>query len=289
MTTVHAGWYLAAYEHEIPQGLAPLDLGDHRLMTLREGDRVRVFDADCPHRGAHLAHGGTVAGDCVTCPFHGRRIGLGDLRKRYAVREHRAHLLGCMLFVRLASDHDADHGFEDVILTYAEDRAFVPMIDEHVKASTRMIMENAFDSEHFTALHRMPGFGRFGSAPSLRGEIAVSATFGSRTAGEFYARAFSPTLVVTELRTPERTQVIITGTVPEGSGSRMRIGFAVPAEDESLIGEWRRMTRFGFEQDRLVWDHINESAPQDLSAADASVREFWEFCTKFPVLSGDGG
>ena len=289
MTSLHAGWYLVAYQDEVPPGVAPLDVGGRRLMTVREDDRVRVFDADCPHRGAHLGHGGRVVGDCVECPFHGRRIALGDPTKRYAVVEHRAHLLSGMLFVRLTSEHDADLGFEDTILAYAAGRTFVPMVNEHLPTSTRMIMENAFDCEHFTALHRMPGFGHFGSAPSHTGEIAVVAKFGPRIAGEFYARAFSPTLVVTELRTPERTQVIITGTVPEGGGSRMRIGFAVPPEDEALVPEWNRMTHIGFAQDRLVWDHIDESAPQDLSDADAFVQEFWQFCEKFPTVTGAGG
>lgn len=289
MSAIHAGWYLAAYENEVPEGVAPLALGERRLMTVREAGRVRVFDADCPHRGAHLGHGGVVKGDCVECPFHGRRIALGDMNKRYAVAEHSAHLLSGMLFVRLGSDHDADLGFEETILRYAEGRIFVPFVNAHLPTSTRMIMENAFDCEHFTALHRMPGFSRFVSVPSETGEIAVAAKFGPKVAGEFYARAFSPTLVVTELRSPERTQVIITGTVPEDGGCAMRIGFAVPPEDEALIPEWRRMTLYGFEQDRLVWDHIDESAPQDLSAADSFVQEFWEFCAKFPTVDGGRG
>lgn len=289
MTAIHAGWYLVAYENEVPEGVAPLEFGGRRLMTVREADRVRVFDADCPHRGAHLGYGGVIAGDCVECPFHGRRIALGDTDKRYAVVEHWAHLLSGMLFIRLKSDHGADLGFEETILRYADERTFVPMVNEHLPTSTRMIMENAFDCEHFTALHRMPGFSQFASVPSETGEIAVAAKFGSTIAGEFYARAFSPTLVVTELRSPERTQVIITGTLPEDGGSTIRIGFAVPPEDEALIPEWNRMTHIGFEQDRLVWDHIDESAPQDLSQADSFVREFWEFCEKFPTVDGGRG
>jgi 3-ketosteroid 9alpha-monooxygenase subunit A len=286
MASIHAGWYLAAYDSEVSEGVAPLELGGRRLMTVREADRVRVFDADCPHRGAHLGYGGRIDGDCVECPFHGRRIALGDKNKRYAVAEHRAHLLSGMLFVRLESDYDADLGFEATILRYAKERTFVPMVNAHLPTSTRMIMENGFDSEHFTALHRMPGFSRFTAAASETGEIAVTAKFGSRTAGEFHLRAFSPTLVVTELRSPERTQVIITGTVPEDGGCAMRIGFAVPPEDEALIPEWKRMTHIGFEQDRLIWDHINESAPQDLSKADSLIQEFWEFCEKFPTIDG---
>jgi len=287
MTAIHAGWYLAAYDDEVPEGVAPLQIGGRRLMTVRQAYRVRVFDADCPHRGAHLGYGGKIDGDCVECPFHGRRIALGDTDKRNSVAEHRAHLLRGMLFVRLKSDHDADLGFEATILRYAEERTFVPMVNAHLPTSTRMIMENGFDSEHFIALHRMPGFSRFAAASSETGEIGVTAKFGSKAAAaEFYLRAFSPTLVVTELRSPERTQVIITGTIPEVGGSKMRIGFAVPPEDEALIPEWRRMTLIGFEQDRLVWDHIDESAPQDLSKADSLVQEFWEFCEKFPKVDG---
>jgi nitrite reductase/ring-hydroxylating ferredoxin subunit len=31
---------------------------------------IRVFEAYCPHQGAHLGHGGTLAKDNVVCPFH---------------------------------------------------------------------------------------------------------------------------------------------------------------------------------------------------------------------------
>ena len=31
---------------------------------------LRVFDAHCPHLGAHLGHGGKVEGESIRCPFH---------------------------------------------------------------------------------------------------------------------------------------------------------------------------------------------------------------------------
>ena len=34
----------------------------------------REIDAYCPHLGADIAVGGTVAGDCVICSFHGWRF-----------------------------------------------------------------------------------------------------------------------------------------------------------------------------------------------------------------------
>jgi nitrite reductase/ring-hydroxylating ferredoxin subunit len=32
---------------------------------------LRVFDAYCPHQGAHLGYGGKLDDDCLRCPFHG--------------------------------------------------------------------------------------------------------------------------------------------------------------------------------------------------------------------------
>jgi 3-ketosteroid 9alpha-monooxygenase subunit A len=33
--------------------------------------RIVALDAYCPHMGAHLAHGGSVEGSCLRCPYHG--------------------------------------------------------------------------------------------------------------------------------------------------------------------------------------------------------------------------
>lgn len=35
-----------------------------------ESGVANVFDAYCPHLGAHLGIGGKVIGDCIECPFH---------------------------------------------------------------------------------------------------------------------------------------------------------------------------------------------------------------------------
>ncbi len=32
---------------------------------------IRVYDAYCPHQGAHLGYGATLEDDCIRCPFHG--------------------------------------------------------------------------------------------------------------------------------------------------------------------------------------------------------------------------
>lgn len=35
-----------------------------------ESEKIFVTDAYCPHLGANITVGGSIRGDCVTCPFH---------------------------------------------------------------------------------------------------------------------------------------------------------------------------------------------------------------------------
>ena len=40
------------------------------LVIWRDGGNINVFDAYCPHLGAHFAVGGRVEDGCLVCPFH---------------------------------------------------------------------------------------------------------------------------------------------------------------------------------------------------------------------------
>ena len=49
-------------------------LGQDLVLFRGEDGIARVFDAYCPHLGAHLGIGGRVCGDGLACPFHGWRF-----------------------------------------------------------------------------------------------------------------------------------------------------------------------------------------------------------------------
>lgn len=67
------GWFLVCFSDE----LAPGDVKSVRFMGQdlvafrTESGKACLSDAFCPHMGAHFAHGGTIDGEVLRCPFHG--------------------------------------------------------------------------------------------------------------------------------------------------------------------------------------------------------------------------
>jgi len=71
------GWFCVADSDELAPGeVRPVRYFGRELVLLRtEAGEARLFDAYCPHLGAHLGHGGRLEGDVLQCPFHGWRFG----------------------------------------------------------------------------------------------------------------------------------------------------------------------------------------------------------------------
>jgi nitrite reductase/ring-hydroxylating ferredoxin subunit len=67
------GWFIVATAAELaPSDVRAVHYFGRDLVVFRtEGGAPHVFDAYCPHLGAHLAVGGKVEGENLRCPFHG--------------------------------------------------------------------------------------------------------------------------------------------------------------------------------------------------------------------------
>lgn len=66
------GWFRVAYADEVARGeVRALRYFGRDLVLFRdETGEAHLFDAHCPHLGAHLGHGGRVEGRALRCPFH---------------------------------------------------------------------------------------------------------------------------------------------------------------------------------------------------------------------------
>lgn len=70
------GWYCVALAQDVAVGeVRALRYFGRELVAYRgEDGEARVWDAHCPHLGAHLGCGGSVHGSSLCCPFHGWRF-----------------------------------------------------------------------------------------------------------------------------------------------------------------------------------------------------------------------
>lgn len=74
------GWYQVAFSAELePGAVRPVRFFGEDLVLFRTTDgHAGLFDAYCPHLGAHLGHGGTAQDGCIQCPWHGWQWSVED-------------------------------------------------------------------------------------------------------------------------------------------------------------------------------------------------------------------
>jgi 3-ketosteroid 9alpha-monooxygenase subunit A len=320
--SLHGGWYLLALGDELAEPVTGFMLGDLALAAVRDNGRLRVFDGTCPHRGAHLGHGGRlVDGRAIICPFHGKRIGLGDGPGGLRVREHEVLDCGGAVFVRLAGSPGDDHGFEVAMKELIATHQVASALIVPVSVPPEIVIENAFDIDHFPAVHLVPRLVGLKVEIGRDGELTIATGFVTKApaweaaSGEvtsrFFARAFSPNLVVTDLGTtgglargddppappavpargddppapPAGRNVVITGASPAGRGCVARIAIAVPrGSPEGVADALIAGARHAFEQDLRVWEHLNLDAQSRLGPRDTPVLAFRAFCASFATV-----
>jgi 3-ketosteroid 9alpha-monooxygenase subunit A len=297
--TLHSGWYFGAMIDELTAAVTPLPIGDRRLMIVRDlAGRPRVYDAICPHRGADLGHGGVLTRAGVLCPFHGKSVTLGSRTgSRYSVAELPSLQAGGALFVSLQAEPPDDNGFSEHLLGLAGTHRFFPCPPVDVRVPQELVVENAFDLDHFIQVHRIPKVTATGWGRTSGGAAFCEARFLVRMpawdgAGDtiiqnrFYARAFSPSVVVSELGAAGIGQSVITTAVPTAGGCRVRVINALrPEPDGSVPAQAVRAltdgARKALEQDAPVWNNLDQHMAPTFDARDEPVLLFREFCADF--------
>jgi 3-ketosteroid 9alpha-monooxygenase subunit A len=295
------GWYSLAFERDLASALTPLPFGERQLLAVRSDGRMRVVDARCPHRGAHLGHGGRVAGGNIVCPFHSYRVGIGCVSADgFLAREYPSLLHGGMLFVRLSAKDDVR--LAEALSAFDEGHTFVPGFELTAHTTIEMVMENGFDAAHFRSVHRLlnipsleVGTGRWNELQATgRFEIPRSGWHdsggsGTKLGAAYVAHAFSPGVVITELQgdPPFNYRIMTTATpAPDERSSTVRLTLILPdgpdgtPPNEQFANDLLAASRSGMEQDCAIWDHIDLSAPQ-FKPEDRAAVAFAEFCRPF--------
>lgn len=299
---LYKGWYHVGFVREDSDEITPATIGQLALILVRRDRTVRAFDAHCPHRGAHLGYGGRVAGEFVVCPFHGRRIALGDdSGTEYCVREYQTVQAGTAVFVLLRGEHE--NGLGEFVRRLAERHWLIAGFTLEAAVPPSIVIENAVDADHFHTVHGIERGAHFVPGESEHGELAVDATFPIpgpnpwqdefRTSKaalrmRFSTRVFSPNVVATELGNPPASHVVFTSATPTPSGgSVIRVTLATPrgAEgappDKDVVLGLLRDSRTAFEQDMVIWEHLATNAPCRYGPGDWAVADYRRFCERF--------
>lgn len=294
---MHTGWHQMAYERDLNPGLNLAWVGDHPLALVRDGEAVHAYEARCPHRGANLCIGGRLDGDAVICPFHGFRIALGGTGDGFRVREYRVLNLGGLVFLR--DPRGRDCGFEDYIRTLEKGHYIVPGFTMELRTNPELVIENAFDTSHFQPVHGILNEPQFARLESRAGEYGVSGHFllpdspwqrtgtpGDQVSVPFAARAFSPTVLVSELG-GSNPYFMITSALPSREGCVVRLSLALPpGPDGRPPGSegaryLLRQATAGLEKDQMIWENLPPEPWLNPVPTDHWVQQFRAFAADF--------
>lgn len=294
------GWYQIGFSRDTSD-VTPIEFGSRRWMLIKRNDALKVYDATCPHRGAHLGFGGKLSGDSVVCPFHGYRIALGDDSQReFCVQEYETYERAGLVFVR--ASEDVGPSFPEALDKLSDTYTFIPGFSMDLKVDAQLAIENAFDNAHFQPVHGLCREPVFETCEGEFGEFAVRGVFHIppsdwEAKGDsskpievgFLARAFSPGLVVSELLGEfPYDYAVISAAVPTPEPNRCTIRLSVglrthhgPDVHQSMADPLLEFSRAGLVADGAVWEKLLPDIVPRWTEKDQCVRAFTEFCERF--------
>jgi len=270
------GWFRACYADELEAGqVQRLHRFGRELVLFRgEDGEAHLFDAYCPHMGAHLGVGGAVVGNGIRCPFHHWEFdGSGRCsRIPYARRiPPKARLHAWPLVERngiLMFYHDRAGGepdFEVPALPELGDPDWLPLDRHHwtVRASWLDMNENCVDQAHFKYVH-----GTLSIPPTtarIEGHVHVAESLFRMRApeGEVDAKLvtldYGPGLQVVRITGLIDSLMVNTSTPIDEERTDVSFAYTVRAagdpRKQKLAGAVVRDLLDQFEADRPIWEN----------------------------------
>jgi len=304
--SVPDGWFGIASSEEIGVGaVTALSYLGRELVAFRGDDgNVRVFDAHCPHLGAHLGVGGRVCGDGIVCPFHGWRFdGDGHVvevphldRKppRVTARAWDVCERNGLIFVW---HHAGGAPPQFDVTNYRDNEAtWTPWrVNKYrVRIGLQDLTENIIDRSHFWAVHDMvpPDDTRFDvsfDGPSMVVDQNIKVTAVAESGFEVHARTTTcgPGIVAIEVDEGSLDMLTyITQTPVDDEFTEITIHFSMTALDDegatASIAELNdRVTNIQFTQDLPIWENKIYRERPPLTKVDGPIAQYRRWFRQF--------
>ncbi len=271
------GWFVVAFSIEIADGeVKPLKYFGKELVAFRGNDSViRVFDAFCPHLGAHLGYGGKVVGNDIECPFHAWRFGEGGvctqipnarrIPEKARVKEWPVRELNGVVVV-YNDPFGGEPVFEiPVIPEYGTDE-WLPWASMRylIKTHPREIVENLADRSHFPTVHKTDidsfAFDVDGHMANQRTKGRAYLQGGGIDEFSLVATYHGPGYLVTRMNGALQNYLLTAHTQVDEETVDLRFAVTLRIvgdrkKTEGFVAQYVSNLKHGFEDDMKIWEH----------------------------------
>jgi phenylpropionate dioxygenase-like ring-hydroxylating dioxygenase large terminal subunit len=308
------GWYRVAWSHELRRGdVVPVKAFARDLVLCRGDDGVaRLFDAHCPHLGAHIGYGGKVVGNQLECPFHGWRFdgrgqcvvvpGLDQIRVRNGLKAwHVGEVNGCVMAWFDADGQAPDWTFPE--LPEFADPAWTRFKmgkDWTIRTHVQEVAENGIDLAHFPVLHHQQTVGAQSAGFETDGPVAIHRIIqhhnmfgiGKRLnwhiAGPLDVTYYALGCVVNRARIREKISIdycVVFDFLPiDGEHVRVHSRYSIRRKGlltQPLLRIAMRAGSQTIDQDVPIWENKLYRPRPSLSAADGPMMLFRKWAQQF--------
>jgi 3-ketosteroid 9alpha-monooxygenase subunit A len=300
------GWFAVGPSADWEIGaVKPLHYFGRELVCFRgEDGGARVFDAHCPHLGAHLGVGGRVCGEGIVCPFHGWRLDgdgrvaevprLGRRPPEVRIRSYPVCERNGLVYVWHHAKDEAP-GYE-VIGYRGDEERWTPWRCNayRVRVHVQDLTENILDRAHFVSVHDMarPEREHFEvrfEGTSLVVDQLMKVTAVSARGVEVRSRTTTcgPGIAAVEVKQgPLDMLTYITQTPIDDELTDVRLYFSMrrlPDEAATLaVSELNdRITNLQFTQDVPIWENKIYRERPALTELDGPVAQYRRWFRQF--------
>jgi nitrite reductase/ring-hydroxylating ferredoxin subunit len=295
------GWFAVGRLDELDAStVTPVRAAGRDLVVWYDDDEWHIFDAYCPHLGAHFGYGGRVVEGCLVCPFHewsfgvdGRNVEIPYATK--ANRKARVRSYPTMVRNRLVLfwyHPDPEVGPQWEIPDAVDSNSVECMrFTKQIRTVWQELAENAVDMAHFKSVHGMSKIGEIGQI-DIEGPLRrVHSSQSFKTSrGEFEgtieSSSYGPGIGVVKFELMSVVTLVSAATAIEDGLMEVRQTLYHAPDDEigAKIG-----TAFGaeverqFGQDIPIWEHKQYQPQPALAPSERPVTEFRRWAKQFYV------